>query len=132
MGEAEMAMLREIYADWGRGDYSRTDYLPAEFELVFGSDFLEEGTFRGRAAVGKGWGRWLSQWSSWQARPSEYIPLGDRVLVLLDARGVAKASGVQLAQPSANLWEFRDGRPSRLTLYTRASTALREAGVDSP
>jgi ketosteroid isomerase-like protein len=132
MGEREMAALREIYADWERGDFSRADYLPSDFEMVYGSDFLEQGRFAGLAAVSKGWRTWLSQWSSWEARATEFIPVGDRILVLVEAHGVAKSSGMDLLQPSANLWEFRDGRPSRVTLYTRARTALREAGVESP
>jgi ketosteroid isomerase-like protein len=132
MGDAEMAILREIYADWERGDYRRTDYYPHNFELAYGSDFLDEGSFKGLPAVSEGWRQWSSQWSSWRARPLEYKPLGDRILVLIEVTGIARTTGLELVQRGANLWEFRDGRPSRLVLYTRGETALREAEAASP
>ena len=126
-----MAMLREIYAEWGRGDYTRTDFLHPEFELEFGSDFLDGGLFKGFEAVSAGWRVWLKEWSFWRSPAREYIELGDRILVLIDAEGVAKSSGIELAQPSANVWEFRDGKPFHLTLYTHEETALRELGQPS-
>jgi ketosteroid isomerase-like protein len=134
MGEAEMALLREIYADWERGDYDQTRYLHPDFELVYGSDFLEAGEFRGLSAAADGWRSWTDQWSSWHVRVLEYRELGDRVLALVQVEGIAKTSGLELRAPgpSANLWEFRDGMPWRLTIYTQAATALREAGIDSP
>jgi ketosteroid isomerase-like protein len=129
MGDAEMALLQEIYSYWGEGNYRPSHFLHPEFELVFGSDFVDPGSFKGIAEASAGWSSWLEGWSFWAAAPREYIELGDRVLVILDAHGVAKASGVGLDQPGANLWEFRDGLASRLTLYTQADTARREAGI---
>jgi ketosteroid isomerase-like protein len=132
MGEAELALLREIYEDWGRGDYRKTHYLHPEFELVYGSDFLDQGSFTGLAEASEGWRIWLSQWKFWSSSAREYIEVGDKVLVIIDVTGVAKSTGIELGQPSANLWEFRDGRPFRLTLYTHAQTAFEEAGIDAP
>jgi ketosteroid isomerase-like protein len=128
---AEIATLREIYADWERGDYSRTDYLHPDFELVFAPDFLDEGVFRGLGESRRGWAAWLGQWSSWRATAESYIPLGERVLVLIHVYGIAKSSGLELDQRSANLWEFRDGLPARIVLYTHEDTALREFGLES-
>ena len=132
MSDAEMAVLREIYADWERGDFRPTHYVQPDFVLAYGSDFLDGGEYHGLAEVSRGWRMWLSQWASWKARATEYIPLGERILVLIEVEGVAKSTGIQLAQPSANVWEFRDGLPSRITLYTHVETALREFSVESP
>ena len=129
MDDVELAVLREIYSYWEKGDFRPTHFLQPDFELVFGSDFLDRGSYKGLEEVSAGWRAWLSPWTSWAASAREYVPVGDRILVLIDVEGVAKSSGVEMGQPSANLWEFRAGLASRLTLYTRAETALREAGI---
>jgi ketosteroid isomerase-like protein len=131
MGEAEVARLHEIYADWTRGDYSRTDLLHPDFQLEFAEDFLDDGVFEGIEAAGRGWEQWTSQWASWRTTPGRFIDLGDRLLVLIRVNGIAKASGMELSQASANLWEFRDGLPSRLVIYAHEARALRDHGIES-
>jgi ketosteroid isomerase-like protein len=131
MGEAEMALLREVYSYWEKGDFRPTHFMQPDFELVFGEDFLDAVAYRGLDEVGRGWRTWLDSWSFWAVTTREYVQAGERILVHLDAGGTAKSSGLQLEQPSANLWEFRDGLASRMTLYVRPETALKEAGLTS-
>jgi ketosteroid isomerase-like protein len=131
MGEAEVARLQQIYADWERGDYSRTDLLHPEFQLEFAQDFLDEGVFKGIEAASRGWAQWSGEWATFRTTPGRFIELGARVLVLIRVDGVAKASGLELSQASANLWEFRDGLPSRLVIYAHEAHALRDNGIES-
>jgi ketosteroid isomerase-like protein len=128
--DAEMALLHEIYSYWAEGNYRPNHFLHPDFELVFGSDFVDSASYKGIEQASAGWLSWLDGWSFWKGTPIEYRRVGDRVLVILEGHGVAKASGVELDQPGANVWEFRDGLGSRLTLYTRTETALRELGTD--
>jgi ketosteroid isomerase-like protein len=130
MSDDRVEKLKELYADWGRGDYSRTDFLHPEFELMYGSDFLDEGDYKGQAEAARGWQQWLSQWSFWSSTATGYEVVGERVLVLIDVKGIAKSSGIELGYSSANVWEFRDGMPWRLTLFTQPETARRELGLD--
>lgn len=132
MADAEKALLEEIYADWSRGNYRRTDYLHDDFELVYGRDFLDEGEFHGQDESGRGWREWLAQWSSWTATPLEYFEAGDRIAVRIEVRGVSKSTGMTLTQESGNIWEFREGLPSRVTLYTRIATLLEDLRGESP
>lgn len=129
MERTKIGLLREIYADWERGDYSRVDCFDPDFELVFAPDFLDAGVFKGMEDAGRGWRGWLGQWSSWQATPSKFIEVDDRVLVLALVEGVAKSSGLRLSEEAANLWEFRDGLVSRLVIYAHVANALRDAGI---
>jgi hypothetical protein len=131
MGEAEMELLREIYSYWAKGDFRPTHFVQPDLELVYGSDFMEEGSYKGLAEVSVGWRVWLSGWKHWSASATEYIPVGDRVLVFIDVHGVAKTSGVEMERMSANVWEFRDGLASKITLYARRETALHDLGLDA-
>ena len=131
MGDAELALLREIYAEWARGDFRRTDCFTPDLELVYGRDFLEEGEFRGEQDVSRGWRDWLAEWASWRATALEYIDAGDRVGVRILVEGTSKSTGLELAQESGNIFEFRDGLPCRITLYTRATTMLEDLGASA-
>jgi len=127
----DQQLLEEVYADWGRGDYSRSDYVHPEFELVFAPGFLEEGTFRGPAEAWRGWRNWLDQWDSWQYEVERYIDLPDgRIAALIDIRGVAKGTGIPLAFRSANVWTVEDGRVRAVRIYARREDMLRECGLD--
>ena len=130
MSRPEIELLKEIYADWGRGDYTKTHYLHPDFVMVFGSDFLDEGEYTGLSEASEGWRAWLAQWSSWTSEATDYIEVGDRVLVPIRVEGEGKSTGMHLGADSANIWEFRDGLGYRVVLYTKEETARRELGLE--
>ena len=133
MGEDRVALLREIYADWGSGDYSKGHYLHPEFELVMGPGFLEEGTFSGQKDAWRGWKNWLDQWASWTYKAVGQVELEDgRIAVFIDIDGVSKTSGLELSQKSANVWDFEDGLAKRCTVYAHRDDLTRELGIKSP
>jgi ketosteroid isomerase-like protein len=123
MGEREMALLHEVFTDWEAGNFRRTDYFDPDFEVVFARDFLDEGVFHGPDEATRGWRMWLAQWASWRVVALDYTDLHDgRICVRIRVEGISKSTGVKLQQESGNLFEFRDGRPYRITLYTRYET----------
>ena len=118
MDERRRAVLEEVYAGWGRGDYSRGDFLTEDFELTFASGFLETGSFKGPREAWRGWKQWLDQWETWHYTPVEYFDLGDdRIAVFIDMRGVNRSTGIELLNEAANLWEFEGELIRRLTIY---------------
>jgi ketosteroid isomerase-like protein len=125
-------LLREIYAAWGRGDYSRGGFLHPDFELVFAPGFLDEGAFKGSAAAWRGWKDWLDQWETWHYEPVRYMELADgRIAVFIDMHGVSRTTGVKLPGEGANVWEFDDGLIRRLVLYAHRDDMLRDLGLGS-
>jgi ketosteroid isomerase-like protein len=125
-------LLKEIYAAWGRGDYSRGEFLHPDFELVFAPGFLDVGAFKGSAAAWRGWKDWLDQWETWHYEPVHYIELPDgRIGVFIDMRGVSRTTGVKLPGEGANVWEFDDELVRRLVLYAHRADMLRDLGLES-
>jgi ketosteroid isomerase-like protein len=132
MSQAEIDLVRRIYADWGKGDYSNADYLHPEFELAFAPGFLDEGVFKGQSEAWRGWRDWLEQWETWTYEVRRFLDLGDgRVAVFIDMRAVAKTTGMELNLNTGNLVEIEDSLARRVRLYARADDMLRELGLES-
>jgi ketosteroid isomerase-like protein len=127
---ANLELVRSIYADWGRGEFSRTDWADPEIEfaIVGGPD---PGRWHGLSGMAEGWRGWAAAWDDYRAEADEYRELdGGRVLVLGRMGGRGKASGVGVETEFANLLEVRDGTVVALTLYSNRRRALADLGLE--
>jgi len=75
----------------------------------------------------------MTVWENYRSEADEYRELDEeRVLVLMRHGGRGKTSGVaveQLDQRGANLFDLRDGKVVRLTLYWHRDRALADLGL---
>ena len=126
---ANLDLVRSIYADWKRGDFSSTEWADRgiEFAIVGGPD---PGSWTGVAGMRQGWRQWLSAWDSYDAEADNYRELdGERVLVFGRMSGRGKSSGVNVETEFANLLHLRDGKVVRLCLYSNHEQALADLGL---
>jgi ketosteroid isomerase-like protein len=131
MASPNLDLVRSIYTDWERGDYSSIEWAHPDVEFeTFGFDASRT---RGVAAMGKRWRDWMSAWGDYRSEPDEFRELdGERVLVLMQHSGRGKASGVgieNMTRPGANVFEIRDGKVVRLALYWDRQHALADLGL---
>jgi ketosteroid isomerase-like protein len=130
---ANLDLARSIYADWERGDYSRTDWAHPDIEFVI-ADVPDLGAWRGVAGMTQGWREFLDAWEGHHVEVEEYRQLDDeRVLVLGTARARGQASGVDLQQmwpKGANLLHISDGKVTRLVVYFDRDRALADLGLE--
>jgi ketosteroid isomerase-like protein len=131
---SNLQLVKSIYADWERGDWSSAEWADPEieFEMVGG---LMEGSWKGRAEMRKAWSRMLSAWEDLKATPEEFRELDDeRVLVLLHNEGRGKGSGIEvrsITAKSANVFTVRRGSVKRLSLYWDRERAIADLGLAS-
>jgi ketosteroid isomerase-like protein len=125
-------LVRSIYADWERGDWSLVSWADPEMELVFG-DGPTRGSWKGLTAVRDGWREFLTSWEDWRIAVEEYRELDEeRVLVLVRNSGRGKASGVdvkQIAPQTVNVFHIRDGKVTRLFAYAEVDRAFADLGL---
>src|SRR5271166_5171907 len=96
-----LELVRSIYAEWERGDFSSAEWADPEIKLVFADGPQPDG-WTGRAGMAQAARGWLSTWEDVRQEAEEYRDLdGERVLVLdrFNARG--KSSGFELGQIEA-------------------------------
>jgi ketosteroid isomerase-like protein len=68
-------------------------------------------------------------WEEFRVVGEELRDLGDRVLVLGRQEGRGRGSGLSVDAPFGAIFDFRDGRISRIRSFLNHSEALRGAGL---
>jgi ketosteroid isomerase-like protein len=75
-------------------------------------------------------GDWITPYARFQLVVQEVIPADDNLVFLVRQVGTTKHGGVEIATPSAAVWELEDGQIKRATYHLDQQAALRAAGLD--
>jgi ketosteroid isomerase-like protein len=123
-------LVRSIYADWERGDFSSAAWADPEIEFrtVGGPDAVSATGLEGMMSA---WRTFLGSWEGHHTEPANYREVGDgRVLVCGPVSTRGRGSGLDLRSSVATLFEVRDAKVVRLVLYWDAERALADLGTD--
>jgi ketosteroid isomerase-like protein len=121
-------LVRSIYADWERGDYSSAEWANPDIEFA---DGLDPGSWTGVSEMRAAWRDVLGAWANHHPGGGEYRELDqERVLWIGELRTRGKGSGLDLQAQVANLFEIRSGKLARLVLYWDADRALADLGLE--
>jgi ketosteroid isomerase-like protein len=99
------------------------EWLPATARIV------EDRGYKGRAGFESYLVEIGSTWEELRATAEEFRDLGDSVLVLGRMEGRGTSSRVPVGAPLGMVFEFRDGKVSRVQTYLDHGEALRAAGL---
>jgi ketosteroid isomerase-like protein len=94
-----------------------------------GSDDTFIGTYEGFAGLRAGWADWLDSFDRVRFQFEGVEQVGDNVLTYGRQIGTTRHGGVQLEQPSAAVWKFRDGLISQVEFHLdreRAAASARD------
>jgi ketosteroid isomerase-like protein len=133
MASSSVELVRSIYADWARGDFSSADWAHPDIEWVI-ADGPAPGTSTGLAGMAGSFRDFATAWADYRVEVDEYRELDDeRVLVLVNYSGRGRTSGLELGQMrarQAQLLHVRDGRVTRFVSYWDRDRALADLGLD--
>ena len=129
---ANLDLVRSIFADWERGDFSSAEWAHGDVECVFAGG-PDPGIWIGLSGMADGMRSWISAWSEFRAEADEYRELdGERVFVLSHVIARGKTSGLELGQmqsKSANLFHVGGGKVSRVVVYLDRERAFADLGL---
>jgi ketosteroid isomerase-like protein len=131
VAQADVEVLKELYAHWRRGDFhTRRFFDPDVVYARIGADTPgDQGEWRGLTEVAAALAEWRAPWEDLHNDAERFIDLADRVLVLdrLTARGARSTAIVD--HGVAQLFTLRGGRIVRWEAYWDRAEAMRTAGV---
>ena len=130
---ANLDLVRSIYADWERGDFSRDEWAHPEIQYVR-AEGPGSGTWTGLAGMAEGARIYLDAWDEFRVVADEYRELDDeRVLVFDHRSGRGRVSGLELGQmrtQSAHVFHVCDGKVTKLVAYADRDRALADLGLE--
>jgi hypothetical protein len=92
MGSANVELVRAIFADWERGDFTSAEWADPDIEYEYA-----DGPWPGVAGMAERVRAVLAAWRDLRIYVDEYRELDDeRVLVLVRRSGRGRASGLEL------------------------------------
>ena len=130
MSRDNVDSIRRVYDAFGReGGDAAAEMLHPDFELHEPPELPDAGVGRGREGFKEVISKLRSSFKDLGFAPDEFIPAGNRVLVIVRWSGRGSLSGVETDTELFHVWSFEDGRPSRLEAYLDEEAARRAAGL---
>src|SRR6516165_2142807 len=128
---ANLDLVRSILADWERGDFSHAEWAHSDIEFIRKVD-LDPERAEGIAGMAQMMRRYLDGWDEFRTgKVDEYREVDhSRVLVTGRMSGRGKASGAEVEREFVTVFELREGRVARLTVYPDRDRALADLGLE--
>lgn len=73
---------------------------------------------------------WTAVWDDWELEVEAMHDAGDKVVVLVRQRGRSKAAGMAVDMSFAQVWTLREGKESRMEMYSDPNEALKAVGLE--
>ena len=128
MSEANVQIVRRVYEQWSRGDFSGGDafHPEVEFEMV---DWPGRDRSRGLTEMSEAWQASLAAWDDFRAEPTRFMENGEQVVVLTHVTARGKGSGAAVTADTATVWTIEAGKVVRLALHWNRAEGLQAAGL---
>jgi ketosteroid isomerase-like protein len=104
-------------------------------EIEFSSTMaqLEAVPYRGFAGIRRYFRDVDATWAEWRVEVEELLPTQDgSVVIIMTTHMRGQGSGLQFPQRLANVWEFKDEKLWRATLYWDPAEAVKATGALPP
>jgi ketosteroid isomerase-like protein len=129
MSEVNVAVVREIFSAWARGDFSSVDWADPEIEFTIPGP--DRRIYHGIESMGRAWSEWLGAFDEFGVVAEAFRDVGDKVVVEQVFRGKGKASGIPIDETTgAAVLTLRDGKVVRFEGYTTVEEARASAGIE--
>lgn len=133
MSQANVDLIRKVYADFAAGDIVGVlGAMSPDMEWNEAENFpLADGNpYRGPDAILSGvFARLGSEWDGFASHPEEYLDAGDTVVVLGRYGGSYKATGQPIDAQMVHVWRIADGKVTRFDQRVDTLQAARVTGA---
>ena len=130
MSQENVEVVRLYYAATNRADDDAVRALLApDFVADASRRLIEPGVWRGRDQAIEAALRVREAWGSLQVEPEQLIPVGDRVVAIVQNRAMGKSSGVSVESRTGQVWTVHNGQLVRFEYFGTPDEALEAVGL---
>src|SRR5436190_18539180 len=132
MSQENVEVVADQYAATNERDFERAmSHYAADVELIAPPGYLQAGTFKGRHAVGRWFGDWLSSFDAAARFDVQEMSAmeGGAVLVVAEHHARGRASGVEVHGSVVWLYRLREGKITKVEGYESRDQALQAVGL---
>ena len=131
MSEQNMELVRRAYAHTQATGQAYAEGFAPEFvwDMSKYEGWPEQQRYEGVDGAQRFIDDWTGAWDDWRLEIQEIYDAGDKVVVVVHQRGRGRATGMAVDMVFAQTWTIRDGRLTRMDMYSDPSEALKAAGL---
>jgi len=131
MSQENVEIVREGYERFvATGDFD-DDVVTDDFvwDMSNFHGWPEQQTYEGIEGARAFMRTWLDAWDDWEVEVEAFHDAGDKVVALVRQSGTSKAAGAHVEMSFAQVFTIRDGKQSRMDMYSDREEALAAAGL---
>ena len=131
MSEQNMELVRRAYAHTQATGQAYAEGFAPEFvwDMSKYEGWPEQQRYEGVDGAQRFIDDWTGAWDDWEMEIQQTYDAGDKVVVVVNQRGRARTTGMAVDMVFAQTWTIRDGRLTRMEMYSDPSDALKAAGL---
>jgi len=130
MSSQNVEIVRSMFEAFERQDEGALLALAdPDVEIHPSWDSLSSGVRHGPDEFRKFWREWPSFWDAYSLEPREFVDAGEHVVVILYERARSRPGSTEIEDEFAHVWTVRDGKVTRVAVYSHKSEAFRAAGM---
>jgi ketosteroid isomerase-like protein len=121
MAPDDVDKVLRLFAYWEHGDWAASaELFHPRFESVFSARaFPDPGAYQGARATLEAWRSWLEAWDEFGLELERTIPADETIVALLTLRGRGKSSGIAIESEVGSIFDFSDGKITRMVFCDR-------------
>jgi ketosteroid isomerase-like protein len=126
---SNLELIRKGFEDLNeRGFEAMLPLFDPEFEVTTPRELsAEPDTYRGPEGIRRYFKSFYEAMDEITFEPTGFHEVGDRVVVEFTLRARGRTTGLEAEQQAVQVWELRDGKAIRMSLYSELADALEAA-----
>ena len=137
MSQANVEIVRSLYAKTERGDFSFLDREPElrdfyapDFEWHTRDDLPDAGIRRGYEGLARLGAEWIEAFEDFHVDLDELIDAGDRVVAVTRLCGRPRDGSQDLELHETQVWRLREGKAVEVRAYLTLAEALKAVELE--
>ena len=131
MSQENVEIVRECYERFAATGEVVADRATDDFvwDMSNFHGWPEQQVYEGVEGTGAFLRAWMEAWEDWELEVEALHDSGDKVVAIVHQHGRSKAAGMPVEMYFAQVWTLRDGKQSRMDMYSDRAEALEAAGL---